>query len=243
MNDPSILQAAGDSVDLTLNATAEFHAAEGDQPARVTIRAYDGNEMVVPPHGPVVVESSLLEFSASIPLLSDHVSLRSGVVGAGSPTIHDDGSIDVSGTLSKATEAGREILGLHADGVKWQASIGVKMNLQANRKLRPGQMLTANGKTFTAGPRGLTHVRGGKLKEVSIVIAGADDDSTVEIAATDNPKPKGSPPMDPEFKKWLEANGFSDSYERSMPPRRSDSGRRVTRSSPTTILRETSSPR
>lgn len=177
-------QPPNDNV-LTLNATAEFQAAEGDGPARVKIRAYDGNEMTVSPHGPLVVESSLLQIPESVPLLSDHNEKRDGVVGAGAATVHPDGLIEIEGTLSKATAAGREILGLAADGVRWQASIGVRMNSRANRRIHPRQTLQANGKQFTAGPRGLKHVRGGVLREVSILIAGADNDTTVDIAATE----------------------------------------------------------
>ncbi len=68
-----------------------------------------------------------------------------------------------------------------AAGVPLQASVGAQP-LQ-KRYVAAGENVQVNGKTFTAGARGLLCVELAALKEISIVCIGADGETSVSLAA------------------------------------------------------------
>lgn len=166
---------------ITLPAQVSLTAAAKDKPARVSIVAYTGAAMRLAGfRGEVVVESASLKLGA-VTLMSDHQYDRQNVVGSGHAAVLPDGSITVTGTISRATEAGRQIVALSADGVQWQASLGVYPS--RIELVKPGDRVTVNGKTFKAGAIGIEVIRAGELKEVSIVALGADGSTSVSISA------------------------------------------------------------
>lgn len=156
--------------------------AKAGKPVRVEILAYTGGPMQ--PNGfPVcIVNVDGLKFAEQITLLADHKSETSSVVGSGKPRV-SGGQVFISGTLSEATEAGRQVIQLHRDGVRWEASIGLLPSGDF-QTYRNGDRVNVNGRDIVAGPEGLRVYSGGELLETSIVSQGADRGGTqVAIAA------------------------------------------------------------
>lgn len=198
------LNASAETSLLTFSADVELQAAESDDaPVPVRILAYSGGIMNVPGHGNVVIDLSDLELAASVTLLSDHENKRDAVLGPANAEIRD-GAVLVAGTLSRKSSAAREIIDLHADGVKWQASIGLDLASATKAKIREGQSVTVNGRTLTAGRGGFTLIRGSKLRETTITALGCDHSTVVSIAASF----QGDIEM--KFEQWLKARGFVD---------------------------------
>jgi hypothetical protein len=168
---------------LNLNARVELQAAAAGKPAKVSILAYSGNPMDVGGYGTVVIDLAGLEMPGTIPLLADHDASLAGVAGSGTPRVLA-GNLLVEGTLA-ATAAGNQIRDLGASGVPLQASVGVAPG--DRQPVRPGESVTANGRTFTAGPRGMILVKTGSLREVSITPLGADPSTSVSITAKGQP--------------------------------------------------------
>lgn len=156
--------------------------ARGKGPTRVEILAYTGGEMQPPGFPVVAIDVAGIVFGETVTLLADHENKTGSVVGSGTPHV-SGGQLFVTGTLSEATEAGRQVIQLHRDGVKWEASIGLRP-IGDYRTYRSGERVRLNGRELTAGPSGLRVYDGGELLEVSIVPQGADRGGTqVAIAA------------------------------------------------------------
>lgn len=165
--------------DLRFTAAVHLQAAAEGKPPRVNILAYSGGIMTVDGWGDVALVLAGLELPPTIPLLGDHDATLSGAAGQGTPTI-SSGSLHVNGTLA-SNETGQRILALARDNVPLQASVGV--NPTDRVVVRAGDKTTVNGRTVQAGPRGLTVVNRGLLREVSITPLGADASTSVTIAA------------------------------------------------------------
>lgn len=195
----AMLLAEDGSPLLPISATAivELQAAEGDQqgPPKVTATAYTGGTLSVGsyPH-PMVVDLDGLDFSRSVPLLSEHD--RQKVVGQGKAA-RDGNKLLLSGLLQGSNAAREEIIALARDGYVWSLSVGVAPSRIEN--VPAGRRVTVNGQSFT-GPIGI--VRAGRLIEVSFVSVPADGDTVAKIAATfDEDLPMN-------FEAWLTAKGF-----------------------------------
>jgi len=171
------------SEQLLLTAPAvEVKAAAGgaEKVPTVSILAYTGGTMHVAGFGLAVVDLAGLDITAALPLLADHETDIGSIVGSGVARI-EAGKLIVSGTLTAATEAGAKVLELARGGFPWQASVGVEP-LERER-IAAGKTIFVNGKKVTAPASGLTLVRRGRLREVSILAVGADPGTTVSIAA------------------------------------------------------------
>ena len=165
--------------DLRFTANVELQAGAEGKPAKVSIMAYSGGAMDVVGFGPVAIELAGLTLPQTIPLLGDHISSLEGVAGSGSPSVVN-GSLHVNGTLA-SNETGKRIIALSHDNVPLQASVGVSPAERIG--VKAGDIATVNGKKIKAGPRGLTIVKSGALREVSILPLGADPSTSVAIAA------------------------------------------------------------
>lgn len=180
---------------LTFRATADIRAA-ADKPPRVEIVAYSGGVMRPGGMGSTVVDLAGLAL-APIPLLADHENRLAGIAGSGAPTVENH-QLLVRGTLASGTAAAEQILALHRSGVRLQASIGAE--IEASKFVDKGKRITANGRTFVAPADGLTLVSKSSLREVSIVAAGADAQTSVAIAAAKRRKGKA---MNQDFQTWV----------------------------------------
>lgn len=182
----------------------EAAADDGDgKPAlkRLKLNSYNGGMIRV--NGfflPVVVDIAGLRISAkSRPLLFGHDANRP--VGHTEDTKFNARNIRQTGVLS-VPNADSEMIAASGDNkFPWQASIGV-FNIEGER-VAEGEKAFINGRNFK-GP--FVHIQSGDLQETSILSLGADDSTTVKIAAS-VAEIETELNMEP-FKKWLQAMGI-----------------------------------
>lgn len=186
-----------------VSVTAASAEAEGDAKKNPTfdVVAYTGGALTLRGWGsPVVVDISGVSFGKSLVANLDHdPSKRVGHVTGKNKS---DGQITLSGEISAATDAAREVRESAGNGFVWQASIEASPDQLI--EVAAGKTVTVNGQEFT-GP--LYVARKSTLRGFAFVSHGADDNTTVSIAATAANNNK-EPNMDPELKKWIEAMGF-----------------------------------
>lgn len=167
---------------IQLTAPIDVKAGPEGKPARVSILAYTGGPMFVEGwSGPVALDLAGVKMPHSIPLLADHNSTIAGLAGVGFPRV-EGGRLMVDGTLA-SNENGQRIVGLHRDGIPMQASLGAQAVGETIARLREGEVTKINGRSFKAGPQGLTVIKTSTLKEVSILPLGADGSTTVNVTA------------------------------------------------------------
>jgi len=190
---------------LFLRASVNVEAQASDDPAgtrrpRLSMVAYTGGVMDVAFWGPVLIDLAGLDIPDRIRVLADHQPRMASVVGVGEAAVVD-GALYVEGEVTQATAVGQLLVALAKDGVPLEASVGI----QSTRweKVRPGRTVRVNGRTFQAGREGLTLVRTGVLQEVSVVVFGADSDTSVSVAAA-----RGKEDRTMTFEQWLEARGL-----------------------------------
>ncbi len=178
------MPSATEATELRFTATVELDLtaalADVTKPIRISILGYGGGLMNVPRFGAAIVDLSGTRLPASLPLLVDHDNTLNGVVGSGVPTIRD-GKLFIEGTLVRSATATQKILDLAAGGVSFQASVGLEIS--ERQFIKAGEKLFANGRNHVATERGFSFVKAGVLREISIVSIGADDSTTVTIAA------------------------------------------------------------
>lgn len=150
-------------------------------PVRITLDpAYDGGFLNLPDFEyPVIVDLETLEVAGEpIPVLYAHNSMK---------RIGEIITIDVrpdklvlSGVLYKGLGDAENIIAVHTIGGSWQCSIGTDLISPENQEYFPAGTYTLNNKTVE-GPFILC--RNVILREVSIVSAGADPATSVNIEA------------------------------------------------------------
>ena len=153
--------------------------AKGGKP-RVSVLAYTGGVMRVPGWGDVAIDLKGLDASGQVPLLADHDARVGGVVGHGEASVVD-GRLIVSGVVSGAGEAARQIVEMTTGGFSFQASVGVEP--LDHERIGPNTRADVNGRALSS-PRGFSLIRRGRLREVSITPLGADAETQVSIAAS-----------------------------------------------------------
>ena len=150
------------------------------------ITAYTGGELQIEGwRGPVVVDLAGIELPETIPVLARHD--QGQPIGHGRPRIEAN-ELFVSGVVSVMdSPRAREFVSAGRHGFPWQASIGAKpLEVRLRKK---GETFEANGRTFTPGKGGIYHVTKSRLKEVSVLPLGADENSSAAIAAGQTPPP------------------------------------------------------
>jgi phage major head subunit gpT-like protein/phage head maturation protease len=168
---------------LTFSASVELQAA-ADGPGKVPtveILAYTGGAMKVPGWGDVAIDLAHLDASGQVAILVDHDASLQGIAGHGLAAI-ERGRLLVRGTIPPVTEAARQVVELSKAGFAFQASVGVMP--ERRERIEAGAAIVVNGQTVTAGSMGLTLIRAGKLKEVSLVALAADGETSVRVAAS-----------------------------------------------------------
>ena len=185
-------------------ANVEIRAAASDaagKPPRVSIVAYTGGTMRPPGWPELALDLAGADVGGQIPILAGHLEDLDSLAGQGLAEVKG-GQLLVHGNLTTATTAGVRVIALSRDGVNLQASIGYAP--ETTEHLPAGQSIQLNGRKITAGPRGLTIIRRGWLREVSLLPIGADPGTSVSISAkgrkmsTDgNPSQTAFDPTDP----------------------------------------------
>ena len=201
-------------------------AAAGDGQKRPTFRlvAYDGQPMRVSGFNSVIVDLKGADVSGTIPLLESHGEALDNIIGQGIARIEAN-QIVVSGTLTDATPSGAKAIALSRSGISLQASIGFAP--EKREHLRGGDTVRMNGSSFTAPPDGMTIIRSGRLREVSLVSVGASAGTKVQIAAkavlqkgNQNMENDNEFVMTPEKTAILEANFHSATCDPELEQRR-----------------------
>lgn len=181
---------------LTDAAQVKFAAGEGASAARkFQMTAYTGAAVDGGWFGKLIIDMNGMKIgSQKKPILRQHDPER---IAGFSEAITKDGTLEISGTLSNATEAGQEVAKLADEGFPWQASVGIGIN--KTRTLAEGETATVNGVELS-GPALI--VTSSTLKESSFVPLGADgatsgvvlSDSAGDIdVSIHNPEPEESP--------------------------------------------------
>lgn len=160
-------------------AEVDVRAGEASAPPRLRIVAYSGGAMTVGGWGPIVIDVAGVEASDRIAILADHDQRLSGVVGHGSVSI-EGGSLVVEGAVTGVGQAAKDVVALARSGFSLQASVGLEP-LEVER-VAAGKKVNVNGRVVASG-RGLTLVKRGRLREVSVVAIGADRTTSVDVAA------------------------------------------------------------
>lgn len=163
--------------DLFFQASDVTIRAKSGGPPSFTVVAYTGGLLRIAGWDlPVVVDLAGLQPGKSLIANLDHNSRQR--VGHVTEYDNDGRRLKLAGLLSAVTPHRNEVLESYREGFRWQAS--VEVNVEESHDLDRGQRVMVNGRAFT-GPLSITTV--GILKGFAFVSHGADDETTVSIAA------------------------------------------------------------
>lgn len=166
---------------IAFKASLDIEAADGAGPPKFSTTAYTGGMMNIVGHGPLVVDLTGMRYALSIIANAHHD--KTGIVGHVTDKINDGRTLVLKGIVSGAGSAAAEVVASHANGFPWQASI--EATPKAFVAIKAGESRTINGQTFK-GP--FKHVTESELYGVAFVPRGADQKTTVIIAAKRDPK-------------------------------------------------------
>lgn len=185
---------------IALSAPVKITAGECEEgkkagPAKFTSTFYTGGAMSIEGWDlPVVIDLAGLKPGKVLVANLDHDASKR----VGNFAVANDGkSLVANGTASAATPARDEVVNSAKDGYEWQSSLEV--NPEKVETVKAGKAAKANGQEFE-GPIYVTRV--GTLKGFAFVSHGADDNTTVTIAASAASKEKT---MKAEVKTWIKA--------------------------------------
>ncbi len=165
-----------------LIASTEVEILAASKSPTVNIVAYTGGLMTVPGWGPVAIDLTGIDAGGDqVSILADHNASINGIVGQGRAIVNA-GRLLVQGNINPSTQASRQIIELAQGGFRFQASVGVSPI--EYQRIRSGDSVEINGRTIKSPSSGFTLVRASVLKEVSIVVIGADAGTSVAIAAS-----------------------------------------------------------
>jgi len=114
----------------------------------------------------------------AIPILFGHDASLESVVGQATAVTTDGSTLIVEGVVLGVSETAQRVLELARRGMKFQASVGADVGRIEN--IQAGESVSVNNRTFS-GP--VSIVRGSALRETSIVLMGADGNTSASIAA------------------------------------------------------------
>jgi hypothetical protein len=186
MTKPNVLSKPLESRRLNLLAAAvELEAAPGEGDAqklrRFTMTAYTGGAMQLAGwRYPVVVDLAGLDTGRQRrPILLDHQRDVDFVLGQTDSVAVMNDQLIVAGHILGDSPKARQVIALADKGFAWQASIGARA--EQVEFLPEGKTSQANGREF-AGPVNI--VRRATMGEISFVVLGADENTSAQIAAT-----------------------------------------------------------
>ena len=131
---------------------------------------------------PLVVDlQGMNTAKASIPILWAHERSLDAVIGRSTEIVNDGSQLVIRGELLAEGEIPEKIARLARAGIPLQASIGADAGNIEN--VNSGGVVTVNGREF-AGP--VSVVRASDLRETSVVLFGADANTSAAIAAEAN---------------------------------------------------------
>ena len=167
------------STEITLTA-----ASDDGKPRRFQMQAYNGGTLPVKGYEhPVVVDLSTLNEPPSMPILIDHKQDVESTLGSTDKIENTGTEINISGPVTATSPKAQNVVAQADKGQRWQASIGVRPSPKAEETttVQPGRRVQLNGRDFV-GP--VVVLRNGQLFETSVLPAGADQTTTVNLAAS-----------------------------------------------------------
>jgi hypothetical protein len=194
------------TIDVRAESFSIIEAAAGEgQPKipRFDMLAYTGGPLRLGNFtNPVVADLAGMKIpSQSRPVRLQHDANMG--VGHTDMIANDGRCLKASGIVSRSTPAAADVVASGLNGFPWQASMGC--SIEAKEYLAPGATAFVNGQTIS-GP--CIIARQTTLRELTICDAGADDQTSVNIAASAAQTTKEFI-MDPNFQEWLQAKGFN----------------------------------
>lgn len=171
----------------TMQLTADFNltAAAGEGPVTPTfdLVAYTGAAIRQSwSRNPLVVDLAGMDTNRqAIPILWGHDASLDSVLGQSTNVSSDGQQLTLSGELFGEGPVAERVLAFARKGLRFQASIGADTGRIEN--VAPGETVEVNGRTFV-GP--ISVVRASSLREVSLVLFGADAATSAAIAANAN---------------------------------------------------------
>jgi hypothetical protein len=214
---PNELNILAQSEDKLLNLQAcsvEFEAAPADGNEstlrRFSMTAYTGGPMQLSGwRYPVVVDLQGMQMGKQRrPILLDHMRDVDFVVGQTDSIAVMNNSLIVAGQVMGDSPKARQVISLNDKGFAWQASIGARADQV--EFVAEGKSTMVNGQEVS-GP--INVARRSMLGEVSFVVLGADDNTSAQIAASQDATSTLSSGVSPVEKPtaidaWLEVHGF-----------------------------------
>ena len=165
------------SVKLEL-ADVALAGGESGEPRRFAMLAYTG-KVVDLGFGPIVFDLGTMELPASdAPAFRQHNPEK--WVGSIGEVENDGAQIKVAGQFFQGVAEADEVQRIADQGGKWQASVGLWLNVRAMDWVDEESEVEVNGRSIE-GP--CLVARQTKLKEVSFVPLGADDDTEAAALA------------------------------------------------------------
>lgn len=165
---------------IQLRGTIDIQAAEGKRKPRFSLVANTGQAMEVPGWTwPVVLDLAGVTFDKqSTPVIADHnTSLR---IGHTDRQRVDGSGVYVEGPISSSSKTAKGVLADAKEGYPFQASVGADIPPDARRFVAEGETVNVNGREHS-GP--LLLAERSVIKEISIVVLGADNQTSLAIAA------------------------------------------------------------
>jgi hypothetical protein len=183
---------------ITLNADLRIEAADAGAAPTFELVAYTGAAIRQGwSRSPLVVDLAGMDTAkASIPILWSHERTLDAVIGKSTEILNDGETLIIRGELLTDGDIAQKVARLARAGIPMQASIGADAANIEN--VNAGGNVTVNGREF-AGP--VSVVRASDLRETSIVLFGADANTSAAIAAEANE----DEPMSDELNSPVEA--------------------------------------
>jgi phage major head subunit gpT-like protein len=184
-------------------AAIEIQAAGENKPATFRVVAYNGGPLKVKAYPlPIVVDLAGMEKAPTVTANLDHDQTQR--VGHVTEVQNDGSQLVLEGTVSGTSSAAQEVLANASNGYPWQASIEAMPTADVEA-VQQGAAVDVNGQTFT-GP--LLVARQSKLYGFAFLSRGADETTTVSIAAVADTQLERARTMDPKLHAWITARGF-----------------------------------
>lgn len=164
----------------------EIQAKEGEaaKPRRFNMEVYNGGAMRLSGwYNPVVIDMSGLDVSKQEkPIYYNHNSYSiENLIGQTESIKKSGNKLSASGIITGTSDVVNQIISHSKAGFKWQASIGARA--EKVEYIPEGKSVSCNGQTFN-GP--INVALKSSIGEISFVALGADENTSAQIAASNN---------------------------------------------------------
>ena len=166
-------------------ADCNIQAAKGednDAPPTFDMVGYKGGKMSVFPVGDVAIDLDGLKASKKTPILYGHQGREiETLLGQTTNIENDKEQLSASGNITGDSDTVQQVMTHAKNGYTFQASVGLQP--KKTRAVPEDETVDVNGQELD-GP--LTLISKSKLREISVLPMGADDSTSVNIAAEYN---------------------------------------------------------